>query len=324
MDTLSRAAALTQIAKETEFLRSEIALGDADVRIKWKTDFRGYEVPQRKLPQPQGIIDELNLNVPKELSSHLRKGDFDVLAYQTCDTLDQLQNCQDRMDWFFYIDIFVDESKTASLASVSAAVKDLKAWLKDEGFVSQIEWVNNANKMLSQLFADAPPLPESRQLVKENIAIYYNSLVNEKLQLSFSEYLRNRLGTIGAYPEVEFCFAYQNKLLTRTELEAAESMKQLMAWATALQNDATSAAKEREEEDHASLYHYFESPEEFASFVEKAYSRAIDTFMALRPEDPTTALHDYWHCCQQWICGSLVWHLTTKRYRECIRSVEGV
>ncbi|MBM3226126.1 MAG: hypothetical protein FJZ47_20350 [Candidatus Tectomicrobia bacterium] len=91
-------------------------------------------------------------------------------------------------------------------------------------------------------------------------------------------------------------------------------MKQYTAALIALQNDTYSLRKEQDEPDHLSLRHYYQTtPEQFLSAVVQTYDETLQAFVRMQPP-AQTALRTYWNVCNQWICGSLLWHLTSKRY----------
>ncbi|WNG25124.1 hypothetical protein F0U62_14690 [Cystobacter fuscus] len=51
----------------------------------------------------------------------------------------------------------------------------------------------------------------------------------------------------------------------------------------------------------------------YVSFAKDFYAARFGEFLAMRPRGPGP-LEALWKMCDQWISGSLLWHLTSRRY----------
>lgn len=294
----------------------DIQVGSARHRVEWPLDFSEYRVIPSRYPAPLKLCERLRLPEVEVLRSHLLGSDLDVLAYYICNSDRYLQNCQDRMDWFFALDYHVDGPSTPP-AQREEVVRDLVTWLSDRSHLSRFPWLNNVNAMyqaiLEELERDG--LDTSR-IIRDAGDYFRGFLLEFDAGLPLEGYLENRSHTIGMREEIEFCFAYLGRPLPREEHGAASQMKDCSAHLVALQNDALSQHKEeKNEEGHLHVKTYFPDSREYVSFLNRAYRDQYEIFLALRPSQPGP-LEDLWQTCHQWICGSLVWHLTSRRYDQ--------
>jgi Terpene synthase family 2, C-terminal metal binding len=285
-------------------------------RIDWSLDFSEYQIIASRYPIPMHLSTRGNFPEFEVLRSHLLHSDLDLLTYYTCSTSSAryLQNSQDRMDWFFALDYFVDRP-AISQELREDVVRELTTWLDDRSYRSQLPWVNTLNALLQVVLEDIERdgLDTSR-IVRDTRGYFEGFLLEFDRTVSLERYLENRTRTIGMRPEVEFCFAYLGRSLPLQEQAAAERLKELAAHLVALHNDALSLAKEEnQEEGHLHLKAYFPDSRKYVSFLTDFYQARYADFMALRPRHPGP-LEDLWTVCHQWICGSLVWHLTSRRY----------
>lgn len=283
-------------------------------RIQWPIDFSEYHVTDRPRPRPLQIFNRVELPGADLLRAHLLRSDLELLAYYTCDSERYLQNCQDRMDWFFYLDYHVDGPATPQRER-EEAVGDLLAWLDQPQRRSRLQWVNNVTTMLGALVEvlERDGL-DTRALLHDTRGYVQAFLREYDDTLSLEGYLENRASSIGVKPEVEFCFAYLGQPLTLVERGRAHMMKHLASYLITLHNDACSQLKEQGlENGHVNLKAFFPKSHEFVAFLNDTYRDIYSAFLALRPRRPG-ALENFWKVCHHWLCGSLVWHLTSRRY----------
>lgn len=285
-------------------------------RVEWPLDFSEYHVIASTSPvslhlSTRGQFPELEV-----LRSHLLHSDLDLLTYYTCSSSSAryLQNSQDRMDWFFALDYFVD-GPVMPPELRKEVVRELTAWLEDRGHRSRLPWVNSLNAMLRVVLEDIERDGLDTSLIVRDTRGYFEGFLLEfDPTVPLDRYLENRARTIGMGPEVESCFAYQGRPLSLQERGQAERMKALSAHLVALQNDALSLCKEeKQEQGHLHLKNYFSDSGQYVSFLNGFYQSRYSDFLAHRPGLPGP-LEEYWKVCYQWICGSLVWHLTSRRY----------
>ncbi|MGZ3457102.1 MAG: terpene synthase family protein [Archangium sp.] len=285
-------------------------------RVEWPLDFSEYRVIASTYPVPMQLSTRGRFPELEELRSHLLHSDLDLLTYYTCSSgsARYLQNSQDRMDWFFALDSFVD-GPALSQEQREQVVRDLCAWLEDRSYRSRLPWVNTLNSMLRVVLEDVERDGLDTSLIVRDIRGYFEGFLLEfDRTVSLERYLENRARTIGMPPEVESCFAYLGRPLPLQERGPAERMKELAAHLVALQNDTLSQRKEEDaEEGHLHLKSYFPDSREYVSFLNGFYQARYTDFMACRPQG-SGPLADLWKVCHQWICGSLVWHLTSRRY----------
>jgi hypothetical protein len=285
-------------------------------RIAWPIDFSNYRVIASTYPVSLDLSKRGRFPELERLRAHLLQGDFDLLTYYTCSTVSPLylQNSQDRMDWFFALDYFVDGSSVPPELR-EAVVRDLSAWLEDRRHVSPLPWVNMICALLRVILEDIERVGlDTSRIVREIRGYYDGFLLEFDKQVPLQRYLDNRGMTIGMRPELEFCFAYLGKPLPEHDRDAAERMKHVAADLVALQNDVLSLRKEEEQEqEHLRLKSYFPVSHEYVSFAKDFYAARFGEFLAMRPRIPGP-LEALWKMCGQWISGSLLWHLTSRRY----------
>jgi hypothetical protein len=283
--------------------------------VEWPVDFSGYHIPERAPPEPLRLFQGGEIPGAGRLHAHLRDSDLDLLAYYTCGTRQYLQNCQDRMDWFFYLDHHVDGPHTPE-AERGRAVGDLLAGLEAPGHGSRLEWVNAVLSLLQEVVGQLERDGLDTSAIRHATRGYFASFLHEHdAALPLEAYLENRLHSIGVAPELEFCFAYQGLTLSAAERGQAARIQRLASFLVALQNDTCSLFKEQGEPGHLNLKTYFPQARRFVSFVTGAYRAHYASFLALRPERPG-ALECFWQVCHDWLRGSLVWHLTSRRYGQ--------
>ncbi|WNG15622.1 terpene synthase family protein [Cystobacter fuscus] len=285
-------------------------------RIAWPIDFSNYRVIANTYPVSLDLSRRGHFPALEKLRAHMLQGDFDLLTYYTCSTVSSLylQNSQDRMDWFFALDYFVDgHSVPPELRE--AVVHDLSAWLEDRRHVSRLPWVNMSCALLRIVLEDIERVGlDTSRIVREIRGYYEGFLLEFDKQVSLPRYLDNRGLTIGMRPELEFCFAYLGRPLPERDRDAAERMKHVAADLVALQNDVLSLRKEEEQEqEHLRLKSYFPVGHEYVSFARDFYAARFGEFLAMRPRAPG-CLEALWKMCGQWISGSLLWHFTSRRY----------
>ncbi|EPX58645.1 hypothetical protein D187_003843 [Cystobacter fuscus DSM 2262] len=312
----ARIDALIQTLSERNEAVFDIQVDGTRHRIAWPIDFSNYRVIASTYPVSLDLSRRGHFPALEKLRAHLLQGDFDLLTYYTCSTVSPsyLQNSQDRMDWFFALDYFVDGSSVPPELR-EAVVRDLSAWLEDRRHVSRLPWVNMISALLRIVLEDIERegLDTSR-IVREIRGYYEGFLLEFDKQVPLSRYLENRSMTIGMRPELEFCFAYLGRPLPARHRDAAERMKHAAADLVALQNDVLSLRKEEEQEqEHLRLKSYFPLGHEYVSFAKDFYAARFGDFLAMRPRAPGP-LEALWKVCDQWISGSLLWHLTSPRY----------
>jgi hypothetical protein len=287
-------------------------------RVEWPLDFSEYHVIASPYPVPLHFCTRGHFPEVEVLRSHLLHSDLDLLTYYTCScsSAKYLQNSQDRMDWFFALDFYVDGPATPP-ALREGVVRDLTAWIDDRSHRSRIPWVNTLNDVLQLLLEDIERDGIDTAEIRRDTRGYFEGFLLEfHRDVPLERYLENRAFTIGMRPEIAFCFAYLGRPLPFEERVPAERMKELAAYIVALQNDTLSQRKEEDQErGHLHLKAYFPDSRKYVSFVDRIYRDKYMALMALRPARPGP-LQDLWNVCYQWICGSLVWHLTSRRYNQ--------
>jgi hypothetical protein len=218
------------------------------------------------------------------------------------------------MDWFFALDSYVDGPATPPELR-EEVVRDLTAWIDDRNHQSRIPWVNTLNSVLRIILEDIERDGIDTSEILRDTRGYFEGFFLEFHQgLPLERYLENRAFTIGMRPEIAFCFAYLGRVLPSQARAQAEELKELAASLVALQNDTLSQRKEEgQEQGHLNLKAYFPDSREYVSFLSQSYRDKHAAFMARRPESPGP-LEELWKVCHQWLCGSLVWHLTSRRY----------
>jgi hypothetical protein len=285
-------------------------------RVDWPLDFSEYQVIASTYPIPMQLRTRGHFPEFEVLDSHLLHSDLDLLTYYTCScsSARYLQNSQDRMDWFFALDYFVDRPGMSQELREDV-VRDLIAWLADRSHLSRLPWVNTLNAMLRVVLEDIEHDGlDTSSIVRDTRGYFEGFLLEFDRTVSLERYLENRSRTIGMRPEIEFCFAYLGRSLPLQERGPAERIKELSAYLVALHNDTLSQSKEEgQEEGHLHLKSYFPDSRKYVSFLTDFYQARYADFMAQRPRSPGP-LEDLWKTCHQWICGSLVWHLTSRRY----------
>jgi hypothetical protein len=285
-------------------------------QIEWPIDFSEYRVLDRPHPIPLQIFSRLGLSGAETLRPHLLRSDLDLLAYYACDTSQYLQNCQDRMDWFFYLDYHVDRPGTPQQER-EEAVSDLLAWFDKPNRHSRLRWVNHVTTMLQELVGELKRDGLDTTALLHDARGYMKALIHEyDSTLSLDGYMENRASAIGVKPEVEFCFAYLGQSLPVAERGRAYMMKHLASYLVTLYNDTCSQMKEQDlEQGHVNLKTFLPKSTEYVSFLNETYRDVYSAFRALRPQSPGV-LENYWKVCHQWVCGGLVWHLTSRRYNQ--------
>jgi hypothetical protein len=310
---------LLEAARGKGTLTTSVLIDDEYHRVDWPIDFSDYQVTRRPRPSPQRLFRSEGYVDPEAIEligKYLHACDFDTLTYYTIGPGEYLQNTQDRNDWFFYIDYFHDSDRT-SPEEADAAVRDMIAWTYDRSHRSRIQWVNNANAMLRQILAELEKDGVDTTAIVENTRYYYEGLFRESdAGMTLQGYLENRRKSCGMYPEVEYCFAYTGRRLQPEERGRAHMMKECAAAIIGLQNDTCSLWKERNEPGHISLRSYCQTPRQFLTLVTSTYQAQLESFHRIKPEPSDVALAEYWDVCNRWICGSLLWHITTRRYNR--------
>lgn len=285
-------------------------------RVEWPLDFSEYRVIASTYPVSLGLCERGDFPELERLRPHLLHSDLDLLTYFTSSTDSPLylQNSQDRMDWFFALDYFVDRPSVPPELR-EEVVRDLSAWLDDRSHLSRQPWVNTLNALLRIVLEDIEREGLDTTLIVRDTRGYFEGFLLEFDQkVSLERYLENRARTIGMRPELEFCFAYLGRPLSSREQELAERMKHASADLVALQNDVLSLCKEEAQEgEHLRLKSYFPISRKYVSFLNSFYQARFSSFLAMRPQRPGP-LEEFWKVCSQWISGSLVWHLTSRRY----------
>ena len=282
--------------------------------IEWPVEFSEYRDVTAAPPVPLGCCSRAHLPELELLRRHLEQGDIALLTYFTNSSSRYLQNSEDRMEWFFALDAYVDRPELPPEARPEI-VRDLITWLGNRRHRSVFPWVNTLNTLLRALLEELEDDGLDTSGCVRDIRDYYGGLLREfDPGLSLRRYLENRAETIGMRPEFEFCFAYLGKRVPPAARNLVELMKENTAHLVALQNDVLSLSKEeRQEQGHLNLKTYFPDDRNYISFVRQAYQDRFAAFQVLRPTRPGP-LQDAWHICNQWLCGSLVWHLTSRRY----------
>jgi hypothetical protein len=285
-------------------------------RVDWPLDFSEYRVIASTYPVALGLSERGHFPELEQLRPHLLHGDLDLLTYFTSSTDSPLflQNSQDRMDWFFALDYFVDGSSVPP-EQREEVVRDLSAWLDDRHHLSRLPWVNTLNALLRIVLEDLEREGlDTSLLVRDTRGYFEGFLLEFDQKIALERYLENRALTIGMRPELEFCFAYLGRPLAAHERDAAERMKHAAADLVALQNDVLSLCKEEaQEQEHLRLKSFFPVSRKYVSFLNAFYQARFTSFLAMRPSGPGP-LEEFWKVCSQWISGSLVWHLTSRRY----------
>ncbi len=293
-----------------------LSVGGKQHRVEWPIDFSEYHIMASQYPESLHFTRRGRFPEVEVLREHLLLGDFDLLTYYTCSCRSPkyLQNSQDRMDWFFALDYYVDGPSTPPDLR-EEVVRDLISWVDDRAHRSRVPWLNSLNAVLGLILEDIEQDGIDTAEIQQDLRDYYQGfLVEFNPSLPLERYLENRSFTDGMRPEVAFCFAYLGQSLLPQERTAADKLKELSAYLIALHNDAVSQRKEElNEQGHLNLKVYFPDSQEYVSFLCKLYQEKYDTFMSLRPEYPG-ALQELWKVCYQWLCGSVVWHLTSRRY----------
>lgn len=300
--------------------RSSVAfnlqVGESNHFVEWPTDFSEYRVMASRYPETLHFTGRGDFPEVEVLRSHLLKGDFDLLTYYTCSCRSDkyLQNSQDRMDWFFALDYFVDGPSTPPELR-EEVVRDLTVWVDDRSHRSRFPWVNALNSVLGLILEDLERDGiDTAEIRRETRGYYQGFLAEYHESLPLQGYLENRSFTDGMRPEIAFCFAYLGRPLPSEDRDAAETLKELSAYLVAIHNDTVSQRKEElTEQGHLNLKAYFPDSEEYVSFLCGLYREKYSAFRSMRPASPGP-LADLWWVCNQWICGSIVWHLTSRRY----------
>ncbi|WP_095981632.1 terpene synthase family protein [Melittangium boletus] len=294
----------------------DIQVDGARHRVDWPLDFSEYRVIASTYPVALGLCERGSFPELEQLRSHLTHSDLDLLTYFTSssDSPLYLQNSQDRMDWFFALDYFVDGPSVPPELR-EEVVRDLTGWLDDRSHVSRLPWVNTLNALLRIVLEDIEREGLDTSIIVRDTRGYFEGFLLEFDQkVPLERYLENRCKTIGMRPELEFCFAYLGTPLPAHERDLAERMKRAAADLVALQNDVLSLSKEEaQEQEHLRLKSYFPDSRRYVSFLNRFYEARFTSFLALRPREPGP-LEAFWEVCSQWISGSLVWHLTSRRY----------
>ncbi|WP_199243278.1 terpene synthase family protein [Vitiosangium sp. GDMCC 1.1324] len=307
---------LLQKLARTDEVVFDIQVDGSRHRLEWPVDFSGYRVIASTYPVSLELSGRGHFPELEKLRSHMLQGDFDLLTYFTCSTDSPLylQNSQNRMDWFFALDSFVDGPSVPPELR-EEVVCDLSTWLDDRRHVSRLPWVNMISALLRIVLEDIEREGLDTSLIVREIRGYYEGFLLEFDQkVSLQRYLENRSMTIGMRPELEFCFAYLDRPRPAHERDVAERMKHAAADLVALQNDVLSLCKEEaQEQEHLRLKSYFPVSHDYVSFVNDFYRARFGDFLAMRPRSPGT-LEELWKMCAQWISGSLLWHLTSRRY----------
>lgn len=285
-------------------------------QVVWPLDFSEYRIIASQYPIPLHFCTRGHFPEVESIRSHLLGSDLDLLTYYTgsCDSARYLQNSQDRMDWFFALDYYVDGSATPPELRAKV-VRDLIAWTLDRCYRSRIPWVNTLNAVLRLIVEDIEEDGvDTTEILQDTRGYFEGFLLEFHRTLPLARYLENRAFTIGMRPEIAYCFAYLGRPLPIEARSAAERMKELAAYIVALQNDMLSLRKEEgQEQGHLNLKAYFPDSRKYVSFLSQIYQEKYAALMALRP-GRAGPLEDLWKVCYQWICGSLVWHLTSRRY----------
>ena len=285
-------------------------------RVDWPLDFSEYRVIASTYPVALGLCERGSFPELEQLRPHLLHGDLDLLTYFTSssDSPLYLQNSQDRMDWFFALDFFVDGPSVPPELR-EEVVRDLSDWIDDRSHHSRLPWLNTLNALLRIVLEDIEREGLDTSLIVRDTRGYFEGFLLEFDQkVPLEKYLENRGKTIGMRPELEFCFAYLGTPLPAHERDAAERMKRVSADLVALQNDVLSLCKEEaQEQAHLRLKSYFPVSRKYVSFLNRFYQARFTSFLAMRPPNPGP-LEEFWKVCSQWISGSLVWHLTSRRY----------
>lgn len=294
----------------------ELLMGQTPHQVKWPLDFSEYRVIAGQRPVSLHFCQRGYFPEVEVLRSHLLHSDLDLLTYYTCScsSARYLQNSQDRMDWFFALDYYVDGPATPPELR-EEVVHHLMAWIADRSHRSRIPWVNTLNSVLQLILDDIERDGiDTAEILRDTSGYYEGFLLEFHQTLPLELYLENRAFTIGMRPEIAFCFSYLGKSLPANSQAPAEKMKELAAYLVAIQNDTLSQHKEeRQEQGHLNLKAYFPDSQEYVSFLSQIYEEKYGAFVALRPSAPGP-LEDLWKVCYQWVCGSLVWHLSSRRY----------
>lgn len=301
--------------REKTFINVNTLGEDKFYYVDLMIDFSEYFVTKKGYQIPQKVFEIIHENLSNDLNSFFEKCDLEVLAYYTCNSLKYLQNYQDYMDFIFYIDYYLDSGKQSD-EEARESVYDLINWTKNRKYKSSIRWVNNANSMLKSIWEELESNQINTDAILENTRYYYKSLLKENDKTMFQqEYLENRMNTIGVYPSLAYCFAYTGYQLSAEDFGTSVVMKHLTSAMISLQNDLFSLYKETNEPNHINLRMYYSSVDEFLQAVTTTYENCFKAFISIKPQQSCSLL-EYWRVCNQWICGSLLWHMTSRRYRD--------
>jgi hypothetical protein len=323
------------------------------LEVRLPIDFCEFAIPKRVAMNSHRIFELVDFEGKSEISRYLRAGDFEFLAYYTCRITDRLSDSLKRMDWFFYLDEQLDVVLTGQ-SDREACVKDLIQSLSQpqDTTANSIltlardsrQWIAVANTLLFELLA---PIrnesvdgysPSPRRRVIESVKDYYQGLLDEEGTGDLDWYLETRIRSIGVIPEIEFCFSYSDLTLDSVDALQAQIMARAVAIMILVQNDLISAKKENVDlgnsvqvknrssntrQDHGynktdklSLPSYACSADDLRQLVERLYSTQFNLFHNIRPQARETPLYQYWQCCNDWLCGSMVWHLLSPRYHD--------
>lgn len=293
-----------------------LKVGDRRYPLVWPIDFSDYRILAG--PSQAGAHGGHRERIAdiERLCLHLARSDLDLLTYCTAvsSSTGYLQDSRTRMEWFFAVDYHVDGPATPP-ALREEVVRDLTGWIADRSRRSRIPWINGLCAGLQLILEDLEQRGIDTSEIRRELSGYFNAFLLEfDGSLSLERYLENRSFSVGMRPVLAFCFAYLRAPLPPGEAEKAERMKDLTAYLVAFQNDAVSQRREeRQEQGHLNLKAYFPDDPLYVAFLSRIYRDRFEAFMACRPARPGP-LEDAWRVCYQWICGGLVWHLTTRRY----------
>ncbi len=320
MKVFEKSTELYHQIKNADSVKCEILLPTGKIPIQWKVNFLNYNPPSEMEINPLTIFDSCKIKLPCKIANEILKSDLDVLShFTTCDSQkSQLSN--DRLEWYFYIDWFLDSECISEQKNLAECVHDLSIFLNNPSHKSKIEWVNNANSLLKYVLQKSNYAKYQIESIIEEITSYYNSLLIEKSKMNFSKYISNRIGSTGSASELECCFGYKNVALSHSEKMHIALFKNLFGQCQILHNDTLSAGKEFYEQNGARIFDYFSNHDSFSNFVQESYSRLIDTFISLQSQEHEN-LYWYWQSVQNWICGSLIWHLNSGRYSNYVQNI---
>jgi Terpene synthase family 2, C-terminal metal binding len=322
------------------------------LEINLPINFGDFAIPKRVAMTSHRIFELVDSEVTSTLARYLRTGDFEFLAYYTCRNTDRLSDSLKRMDWFFYLDEQLDvvlTGKTERETCVKNLIQSLDQF-QETPQKSRLHWecepqpwIPIANTLLLELLDPIPSAtadgvsPSPRSRVIDSVRDYYQGLLDEEDSGNLAWYLETRIRSIGVIPEIEFCFSYSNLTLDSVDALHAQVMARAVAVMILVQNDLVSAKKEKAGLGHGvhlgsidsmdrpkpsnsqpqklSLSSYASSVDDLCQLAERLYSSQFNLFHQLRPLDKETSLYSYWQCCNDWLCGSMVWHLLSPRYQ---------